>query len=515
MFASLGISLCDSKFQKFFCVCLLLFGKSYSKATGLNLEKYTFFTSNYEVYVNIVLEVDTTKNSKTLNLSELISKIESSHPLVSAYRYESKLGKANLTASRGVFDPKFQVQTNEKNAQNQAYYKGEAFRLELPTASPFQFETGVESGRGTYINPEFFTPAGGLSYAGVSVPVLKGLITDSRRTTLAKAKVFRSQSLEIQKIQLLDLSQSILKDYIDWYIASEQERAYQTGVELSTERQEALRMLFEAGGCNGMDTLENHIQLELFQTLAKEWNVNTFKQRLQLSRHLWQYDTESKSWKPMVIAENVGPSLEGLEVLESLFKELNQSSIQIQKLPDLQNIEWDIAQKRLDLRLKKWDLLPSLDIKYQQLFSGVYQDYTLGQDQRFGLYVSAPLFMRKERGEYQMAKFQLEQKTNLFQFKLNETDLKIQALKQQATVYKDVYVQFKGIEKGFLDLFMMEREKFDSGDGTIFLLNTRENRYLSARIKTVEQFSKFQHSLIDYLREAGKISQLFFPLDGL
>lgn len=68
---------------------------------------------------------------------------------------------------------------------------------------------------------------------------------------------------------------------------------------------------------------------------------------------------------------------------------------------------------------------------------------------------------------------------------------------------------------GFLKLFELEREKFDSGDGTIFLLNTREKRYLNSRIKTIEQKSKYIHTLVDYLRETGKISQSFFGPDGL
>ena len=61
----------------------------------------------------------------------------------------------------------------------------------------------------------------------------------------------------------------------------------------------------------------------------------------------------------------------------------------------------------------------------------------------------------------------------------------------------------------------MEREKFDSGDGTIFLLNTRENRYLNARIKTIEQKAKYIHTLVDYLRATGKISESIFGADGL
>jgi hypothetical protein len=454
-------------------------------------------------------------DSLDLSILELIEFVQNSHPLVRAYRYESLLGKASLREKRGAFDPRFTFDKTEKEAGTLPYYRRESVGLELPTASPLQFETGFESGRGTYINPESFTPAEGLSYAGISVPLLKGLLTDERRTTLAKAKIFRTQSLEIQKIQLQDLSQTIWGDYVDWYIAHEQEKAYRLGMMLSLDRQIALRQLFEAGGCNGMDTLENYIQLELFRTRAKEWNANTYKQRLQLSRHLWEISGEEGSWKGVVIAENILPTSAGLDFLDSLFVQTAVESIVLGLLPDLKNIDWDLQQKQLDLRLQRYNLLPKFDLEYQQLFQGIYGDNNFNGDRRFGFNISAPLFLRKERGAYLVSKYTFEQKTQLFQFKLNETDLKIRALRQQGFVYRDVYEHLKNVENGYLKLFELEREKFDSGDGTIFLLNTRENRYLSSRIKTIEQKSKYIHTLVDYLRETGKISQSFFGPDGL
>ncbi len=454
-------------------------------------------------------------NSFALTVIELIEKVQNGHPLVNASRLESKLGKAYLLEKRGQFDPRFVMESSEKEAGTLPYYQRESYQLKVPTASPFQFESGYESGRGTYVNPELFTPSGGLSFAGVSVPVLKGLITDERRTALAKAKLFRNQSLEIQKIQLQDLSQSIWLDYVDWFIAHEIEKAYRLGESLSLERQVALRELFSAGGCNGMDTLENYIQLELFRTRAKEWNANTYKQRLQLSRHLWQIDLEKETWMPLNISDNVIPTATGLDFLDSLFMQTLSSSIDLQLLPDIRNIDWEIQQKALDLKLQKWNLLPKVDVKYQQLFKGIYGDYDLNMDRRFGIHISAPLFLRKERGAYQISRYTLDQKTQLFQFKRNETDLKIKALSQQGLVYRDVYVHLKNVENGYLKLFELEREKFDSGDGTIFLLNTRENRYLTARVKTIEQKSKYIHTLVDYLRETGKISFSIFGSDGI
>ena len=450
-----------------------------------------------------------------LSVLEFIQFVQKNHPLVNASRLESKRGTAQLTKSRGAFDPRFNIQSIEKEVGQLPYYKRESYQLEIPTASPIQLEAGVESGRGSFVNPELFTPQQGLSYTGISIPLLKGLITDERRTTLAKAKIFRNQSIEIQKIQLQDLSQTIWRDYVDWYIAHEQEKAYRLGMELSLDRQIALRELFKAGGCNGMDTLENYIQLELFRTRAKEWNANTYKQRLQLSRHLWEFSPENEEWKSIIIAEHVSPTRSGLDFIDTLFIEVGKSFIQVSQLPDIKNLDWEIQQRNLDLKLQRWNMFPNFDLKYQQLFGGRFGEYNLGTDRRFGINISAPLFLRKERGDFQISKIEYLQKSQIFQFKINEADLKIRALYQQGLVYQDVYNHLKNVENGYLKLFELERQKFDSGDGTIFLLNTRENRYLNARIKTIEQKSKYIHTVLDYLRATGKISQSIFGTDGL
>jgi virulence-associated protein VapD len=56
------------------------------------------------------------------------------------------------------------------------------------------------------------------------------------------------------------------------------------------------------------------------------------------------------------------------------------------------------------------------------------------------------------------------------------------------------------VENGYRDLYLMEKDKFENGDGSIFLLNTRENRYLTAKIKRIEQHSKYLKSVVEYLR---------------
>ena len=56
----------------------------------------------------------------------------------------------------------------------------------------------------------------------------------------------------------------------------------------------------------------------------------------------------------------------------------------------------------------------------------------------------------------------------------------------------------------------MEKEKFFNGDGSVFLINTRELRYLDAQIKSIEQEKKYLKSIVEFLNATGEIQYSVF-----
>jgi hypothetical protein len=262
-----------------------------------------------------------------------------------------------------------------------------------------------------------------------------------------------------------------------------------------------------------MDTLENHIQYQLFKASADLWFANTNKARLTLSRHLWAVDEINENGaylRPLIIDPKTVPTQTGLDYLDSLFKTDFSFNKNFTEIPDLNWYSFELSKKELDVKLKKQYLLPYANLKYQSLAGGDWNFSLSSSNQRFGIGVSSPLFLREARGTYQMSKIELTRSQMGFKFKAHELQTKIEAMQNQTNIYRSVFFQLKDIEQGYQKLYEMELEKFNSGDGTIFLLNTRENRYLTARIKTLEQKSKYFDSLINYLRITGLINQGLF-----
>jgi outer membrane protein TolC len=241
-------------------------------------------------------------------------------------------------------------------------------------------------------------------------------------------------------------------------------------------------------------------------------SVNLFKAKLTVSKHLWSIKNENSTntYSPLEIAEDVNPSSVGLVFLDSAFNNSLKSAEIIKNVPYLNVLENKVSQKDLEAKLKKQEILPKLDLKLQTISGGLGSTDFNFNNQRFGVSFSSPLFLRKEIGNYKMAKYEFKQLELEFAFKQNETKLKIQALRFQVNNYKDLLNQYNSIAQGYRNLYEMEKEKFNNGDGTIFLLNTRELRFLDAQIKSIEQEKKYIKSIVEYLNATGEIQYSVF-----
>ena len=86
-----------------------------------------------------------------------------------------------LRSSRGNFDPEIFHQINSKQYDGDLYYDLANGGLRIPTWFGIDVEGGLQQNEGNYINPENFLPDDGLWYAGLTIPVGRGLFIDERK----------------------------------------------------------------------------------------------------------------------------------------------------------------------------------------------------------------------------------------------------------------------------------------------------------------------------------------------
>ena len=437
------------------------------------------------------------------SIKDLFYQIENNHPLFQIANIQEEYGKVNKRKAIGNFEPTVSFDQKNKTFDGKNYYNQQFFELDVYSPSPVSFSVGLEKTNGLYLNNETFTPKEGLGYAGIQVPLLKNLITDQRRTLIQQSKNILEQSVYQKKSMIQTVYLDIWKGYIQWYMNHEQTKSLNKALSLSNLRLDAIRKVYSAGGCSGFDTLEIAVQQQQFLSKLIENEIITLKSKILLNAHLWATN-EQKEIQPIAFKSNIVPSNLHFEVLNRIVAATAEQN-DLSSQPDLLVAERKIDNLQLEVYLKKNYLLPKLDLKYQYLNTGFNSFNSIADNSRFGLAFASPIFFIGPRADFKESQFKLAESQMSLKFKKREINQKAAALLKQIESYKRIYEMLKQVENGYFQLYQMEMNKFNSGDGTVFLLNSREAKYWEANLKTIEHYGKLLNTMVEYLSVCGTI----------
>jgi len=323
--------------------------------------------------------------------------------------------------------------------------------------------------------------------------------------------VIQDQSVIQRRKLIQEIHLNIWKNYIQWYVFHEQTKTLKLALDLSNNRQIAQRKLYFSGGCSGFDTLEIAVQRQQFEAKFNETEIFTLKSKIMLNAHLWSNNGKKINdleFIPVNFKQNIEPTDLFFIELEQMIPTIDSFNV---NQPDLQLYAKKIEGLNLDLRLKQNYVLPKLDLKYQYLNTAFNQFNNISENQRFGIAFATPLFFRSSRAEVKEYKLKLFETQLSLIYKKRELELKSSALFNQIVSYRKIYNMLKQVESGYFQLYQMEIQKFNNGDGTIFILNSREAKYLESKIKTVEQYGKLMTVIAEFLTVNGHIDDFVTP----
>jgi len=432
-------------------------------------------------------------NDSTLVLSfdTYMDIVKTHHPVSKQAELQLKKGEANLQSSRGGFDPKLFTDIGQKYYEGSQYYSLVNAGLKIPTWMGIELQAGYEQNQGLYLNPENTTPTDGLMYAGISVPIGQGLFIDKRRAELQKAKNFQEITELERQIMLNDLLYESGKAYWEWFIAHSKLLVFVEAYELAEDRYLAVKRGADLGDLPPIDTLEAGIQLQNRELSLQQARLDFENTSEMLSLYLWV-----DGIVPLETSEGTIPvskdSITDFSLKGGLLSELDTF---ISNHPELQQYRFKVEQMEIDKRLKKEQLKPVVNLKYNALSKPVNgnpfttynsNNYTWGLEFRF------PVFLRKERGDFKLADLKIqdaeweiatkqagiETKTNIA---LNQWNATIGQINLYGQTVKDYY--------GLLD---GERKMFNAGESSLFMVNSRETGYIQAQLKLIELIAKNQ-----------------------
>lgn len=426
--------------------------------------------------------------SKEFTYNEFLGYVKKYHPLVKNANLEVSKAQANLMMARGGFDPKIEVDFSKKEFKDKEYYSILNSSFKIPTWYGIELKAGFDNSEGIYLNPENSTPNQGLTSFGISVPIGQGLFINQRMADVRKAKIQMKLSDSERKLQAINILYDASIAYFNWKKNFDEMKLYETYNKNAQIRLIGIKTLISQGDKPAIDSIEAGISLKNRQLSLEDSKLKLSKSKLELSNFLWLENNI-----PLEISENLIPETTLENTLQETLKtnDLLQKDFSLDAHPKINALQNKIDILNVEKDLKQNMLLPKINFGYSYLSEPSYIDNYRFQDYKFGVEFYFPLFLRKERGSLKLAKYKVQE--NEFALALEKVQLtnKINAQKIEITSLQKQKKLAKDLVENNITMLNSEERLFSFGESSLFLINTRENNLVSAKLAAIALENRF------------------------
>lgn len=419
-----------------------------------------------------------------LGFDEYLGMVKAYHPVVKQAQLTIEKGQAELLRSRGAFDPKLEVDYDRKKFKGTEYYDKLNASFKIPTWYGIELKANFEEATGDFLNPESTLPDDGLYSAGVSFSVLQGLLINDRMAALKQARLFANQTEADRDIMVNTVLYKASLAYFNWLQAYNEKQIYADFLVNAELRFNGIKQSVEVGDRAAIDSVEARIVMNDRKLNLEKANVRLMKSKLELSNFLWISNSV-----PVELQDQIIPDIDSRYYIDTTLgiTAIQTDSLSIEDHPKIQSLNFKYESLEVNKRLKANKLLPQVDLQYNFLSETPDQINSFNTaNYKSGLSVRFPLFLRKERGELKLSQIKL----NDTRLELTSTRLqlsnKIEALKQQLVSFVRQEELLNTIVSDYTELLQAEDRKFELGESSIFLVNSRETKLIEAQLKAVE-----------------------------
>ncbi|WP_276373911.1 TolC family protein [Chryseolinea sp. H1M3-3] len=431
---------------------------------------------------------------RPLTIDNFYAQVLKNHPVAKQADLLTEFAKQELRLARGNFDPKLEAQYLAKNFGDVDYYKIFNSSLKFPSVLPFDPSIGVEQNSGKYLNPERYISENfdfRQFYAGVSLPLLRGLITDDRRAALRQAELF-GDMMEAEQLKAINkLFLEAAKDYWQWSISYYNFRLYNQNVAIAEEIFRRVRLNYELGEAAPIDTIQAKITLQQRLVERQEALLDFQNSGIQLSNYLWDSLSNplelSLQFAPVMNRDIIGITAAQLEELTNLARENH---------PDIQKLDVKLQQLDVDRRLAAEYLKPKLDLNYyflNQPFDPEWNSsFGFGDNYKFGVDFSFPIFLRKERAKLAQTRLKI---TNTM---LDRSITERQVLNQINTSYNTlvnnglIISQQSEMVNNYNRLLEAELINLENGESDLFKINIQIEKLIQSQSKFIKLLGDYE-----------------------
>ncbi|MDR6966901.1 outer membrane protein TolC [Flavobacterium arsenatis] len=428
------------------------------------------------------------QNPNELTYDEFLGYVKKFHPAVKQSNLTLSEAQANLMMARGGFDPKIEVDFNEKQFKNTEYYSILNSSFKIPTWYGIEIKAGFDNSEGIYVNPENTTPNSGLTSLGITVPVGQGLFINQRMADLRRAKIQVQLSQAERKLEAIEVLYEASVAYFNWKRSFDERMLYETYHENAKVRYRGVVQLIEQGDQSAIDSIEAGITVKTRLLNLEDAKLKLLKSRLELSNFLWLDNNV-----PLELSEEMIPEANLDATVEATLRtnDLLQTESPVANHPKLNALQSKIELLDVERRFKANLLLPKIDLGYHYLSEPRYFDNYQFEDYKFGVNFSFPIFLRKERGSLQLTKLKLQDARLDLELEKLQLNNKIEAQKAEISnlaVQKNI---LDGLVQDYSTMLSAEERMFLLGESSLFLINSRENNLVTSQLSKINLENRY------------------------
>jgi len=437
-----------------------------------------------------------------ISYDHFLDVVEKKNPLFQRANNFKTIGNKQRQMAQGGYDPQFSLDFKNKYFSSKNYYSYIQGELKQQLFASQYIKAGYEYGQGNFVNPEFITPAYGLYYLSFETQLLQGLTFDKQRAEVLKSKEYKNYYDTERNILANNIFLEAGSAYADWSHTYRQLTLYSYYMTLAKQRLDALNDLAEIGERAAADTVEAAI---FFQSRLLEYNLAMLEWREKIAQAMTYYtDYELSSFTDVIF-----PS----DTLDLIFEKMKAKTLQLLQTDSLNNpilTQYQIKQNILevDKRFQKEMIKPQLSVNYN--FISGDQSNTLAQfstnNYKWGASLHFPLLFRNSINRYKITALEAGNNQMEINFKKQEIGYKSRLLKQNIYLLSEqITASNKNVNYSKI-LLEAEKLKFDVGESSLFLLNTRENRLMESELKLADYKLKYIQTALKLIHINGNLN---------
>ncbi|WP_119792357.1 TolC family protein [Flavobacterium anhuiense] len=426
-------------------------------------------------------------NQEELTFIEYLGYVKKYHPLVKQANLEVTNAQAKLMLARGGFDPKIEVDYNKKEFKGTEYYSLLNSSFKIPTWYGIEVKAGFDDTSGEYYNPQNKTPEAGLTSLGINVALGQGMFINQRMADVREGKLQVKLSDAQRKLRAIEILYQASEAYFEWRKSYNEAELYKNYLGFASTRFEGVKKLIAAGDAPAIDSVEAKITVRNRELNVENGNLKLAKAKLKLANFLWIENV------PVELGDLVKPEQNLIQTIEETLK-TDAMMVDVESLdshPKIQSLETKMDILEVNRQLKANALLPKINVGYNYISEPNYWNNFNADDYKFNIDFSFPIFLRKERGSLKMAKLKIQD----MQFDIGQQRLelknKIKAQQTEIASLRKQKVVIDNLVKDYMTMLDSEEKLFSFGESSIFLINSRENNLVSAKLSQISLENQF------------------------